>query len=114
MKTTSFSLPVEKKKKVRVVPGGESRRRVDGSGTAPDVGVPLTDQFPPDLPNVREAVVSEEGRRRAEDDGTEANDESEIISVGGPLSLVGGCESEGVTSEEAVERTGLISETEGL
>ena len=33
------------------------------------------------------------------------------MSVGGPLSIVGG-ESEGVTFEEAVGRAGLISETE--
>ena len=31
-----------------------------------------------------------------EDEGTEADDESEIISVRGPLSVVGGCQSEGV------------------
>ena len=61
---------------------------------------------------MREAVVSEEARRRVEDEGTEADDESEIISVGGPLLIVGGCESEGVTFEEAVGRGGLISETE--
>ena len=66
----------------------------------------------PDLPIVREAVVSEEARRRVEDEGTEAGDESEIISVGGPMSLVGGCESEGVTFEQEVGRAGLISETE--
>ena len=56
--------------------------------------------------------MSEEARRRGEDEGTEAGDESEIISVGGPPSIVGGCESEGVTFEEAVGRGGLISETE--
>ena len=50
-------------------------------------------------------------RRRVDDEGTEAVDESVIISLGGPLSIVGG-ESEGVTYEEAVGRTGLISETE--
>ena len=62
---------------------------------------------------MREAVVrSGEVRRRVDDEGTEADDESEIISVGGPLSIVGGCESEGVTFEEAVGRAGLISETE--
>ena len=32
--------------------------------------------------------------------------------MGGSLSIVGGCESEGVTFEEAVGRAGLISETE--
>ena len=58
-----------------------------------------------------EAVVSEEARRRVEDEGTEADDESEIISVGRPLSNAVG-ESEGVTFEEAVGRSGLISETE--
>ena len=102
----------EKKKKSRVVVGGESSPRVHSSGAAPDVGVPLEDQLNPDPPIVREAVVSEEARRRVEDEGTEVDDESEIISVGGPLSIVGGCESEGVTFEEAVGRAGLISETE--
>ena len=60
---------------------------------------------------MREAVLSSGGvKRRVDDEGTEADDESEIISVGGPLSIVGG-ESEGVTFEEAVGRAGLISET---
>ena len=106
-------MPDEKKKKnrSRVVVEGESSRRVEGSGAAPDVDVSPYDQFPPDPPIVREAVVSEEARRRVEDEGTEAADESEIISVSGPLSIVGG-ESEGVTFEEAVGRAGLISETE--
>ena len=66
----------------------------------------------PDLSIVCEAVENEEARRRVDDEGTEVDDESEIISVGGPLSIVGGCESEGVTFEEAVARAGLISETE--
>ena len=93
--------------------GGESSRRVEGSGAAPDVVVSPYDQFPPDPPIVREAVISSgDARRRVEDEGTEADDESEIISVGGPVSLVGGCESEGVTFEEAVGRAGFISETE--
>ena len=62
---------------------------------------------------MREAVGSSGYvRRRVDDEGTEADDESEIISVGGPLSIVGGCESEGVTFEEAVGRASLISETE--
>ena len=52
-----------------------------------------------------------DARRRADDEGTEADDESEIISVVGPLSIVGG-ESEGVTFEETVGRAGLNSETE--
>ena len=102
----------KKKKKSRAVVGGESSRHVEGSGAAPDVGVSPFDQFPPDPPIVREAVVSEEARRQVEDEGTEVDDESEIISVGGPLSIVGGCESEGLNFEEAVGRAGLISETE--
>ena len=36
----------EKKKKSRVVLGGDSSRRVEGSGAAPDVGVSLDDHFP--------------------------------------------------------------------
>ena len=60
---------------------------------------------------MREAVGSEEAMRRVEDEGTEADDESDIISVGGPLSIYGG-ESEEVTFEEAVGRAGLISGTE--
>ena len=92
---------------------GESSRHMEGSGAAPDVVVSLYDQFPPGPPIVREAVVSiGDAGRRVDDEGTEADDESEIISVGGPLSIVGGCESEGVTFEEAVGRAGLISETD--
>ena len=61
---------------------------------------------------MREAVVSSrETRIKVEDEGTEADDESEIISVGGPLSIVG-AESEGVTFEKAVGSAGFISETE--
>ena len=56
-------------------------------------------------------MSSGDARRRVEDEGTEADDESEIISVGGPLSIIGG-ESEGVTFEEADRRAGLISESE--
>ena len=37
-------MPDEKKR--RVVVGGESSRRVEGSGASPDVGVPHIDQFP--------------------------------------------------------------------
>ena len=62
---------------------------------------------------MREAVGSSgDVRRRVDDQGTEADDESEIISVGGHLSIFGGCESEEVTFDEAVGRAGLISETE--
>ena len=82
---------------------------MEGSGAAINVGVSPDDQFPPDPPIVREAVVSSgEARRRVEDEGAEADDESEIISVGGPVSFVGG-ESKGVTFEEAVGKAGLIS-----
>ena len=91
---TSFIMLDEKKKKKksRVVVGGGSSRHVEGSGAAPDVVVSPYDQFPPDPPIVREAVVSSgDVRRRVEDEGTEADEESEIISVGGSLSIVGGC-----------------------
>ena len=92
---------------------GEGSCHVESSGAAPDAVVSPFDQFPPDSPIVREAVGSSaDVRRRVDDEGTEADDESEIISVGGPLSIVGGWESEGVTLEEAVGRAGLISETE--
>ena len=100
-------------KKSRVVVRGEGSCRVESSGAAADVFVCPFDQFPPDPPIVREAVGSSgDVRRRRDDEGKEADDESEIISVGGLLSIVGGCESEGVTFEEAVGRAGLISETE--
>ena len=103
----------KKMKKGRVVVRGESSHPVESSGAAPDVNMSPVDQFPPDPPIVREAVGgSADVRRRVDDEGTEADDESEIISVGGPLSIVGGCESEGVTFEEAVGKAGLISETE--
>ena len=100
-------------KKSRVVVRGEGSCHVESSGAAPDVVVFPFGQFPPDSPSVREAVGSSgDVRRQVYDEGTEADDESEIISVGGPLSIVGGCESEGVTFEEAVGRAGLVSETE--
>ena len=103
----------KKMKKSRVVVRGESSRPVESSGAAPDVNVSPVDQFPPDLPIVREAVGrTGDVTRPVDDEGTEADDESEIISVGGPLSIVGGCELEGVTFVEAVGRAGLISETE--
>ena len=93
-----------KKKKSRVIVRDESCRLLD-------VSVSPVGQFSPDPPIVREAVGgSEHVRRRVDDEGTEADDESEIISVGGPLSIV--CESEGVTFEEAIGRAGLISETD--
>ena len=56
---------------------------------------------------------SEETRRRVDDEGIEADDESEIISMGGPVSFAVG-ESEGVTFEEAVGRAGLVSETKNM
>ena len=112
LKALSFIMPDERKRKVRIVVEGESSRHLDGSGATPEVGVPFFDQFPPDLPIVHEAVVRQEVRSRVEDEGTKVDDESEIISVGGPQSIVGACESESVTFEEAVGRAGLISETE--
>ena len=102
----------EKMKKSRVIVRGEGSCHLESSGAAPDVSVSPFDQFPPDPPIVSEAVASSgDVRRRVDDEGTEADDESEIISMSGPLSIVGGCESEGITFEEAVGRAGLISET---
>ena len=46
-----------------------------------------------------------------EDESTEADDESEIISVHGPLSFLW-CDSEGVTFEQAIGRAGPVSETD--
>ena len=111
----SFIMVDEKKKtkKSRVVVRGEGSCHVESSGAAPDAVVSPFGQFPPDLPIVREAVGSSgDMRRRVDYEGTEADDESKIISVGGPLSIVGGFESERVTFEEAGGRVGLISETE--
>ena len=100
-----------KKKKSRVIVSDESFRQLESSGAAPDVSVSPVGQFFPDPPIVREAIGgSEDVRGRVDNEGTEADDESEIISVGGPLSIV--CESEGVTFEEAVGRAEVISETD--
>ena len=101
-----------KKMKSRVVVAGESSRRVEGSGAAPDVGVSLDDQFPliSSLYVMLLWVKRREGewKTRAE----RLTTCPEVTSVGAPLSIVGGCESEGVTLVEAVGRAGLISETE--
>ena len=88
-------MPDGRKKKVKVVVVGESSRHLHGSGATPDVRVPLIDQFCPISPLcMRQLLVKrrggEEARRRFEDEGTEVNDESEIISVRGPLSLLVG------------------------
>ena len=66
----------------------------------------------PDLPILREAAVDEEAIGRVEVEVPEADGESEVVSVGGPSSNLAGCESESVTFEEAVGRSGLISETD--
>ena len=51
-----------KKERVRFVVGGERSRHVDDSEAAPNVGVPITCQFPL-LPILNEPVVGEEARR---------------------------------------------------
>ena len=111
--SASFIMSDEKKNESRVVVRCENSLRVEGSGAAPDVEVSLNNQLSPDPPPiVREAVMSSgDARRRVEDEGTEADNESEIISVVGPLSIVGG-ELEGVTFEEAVGKASPIAETE--
>ena len=95
-------MPDEKNRKVRVVVGGESSRHVDGSWAAPEVGLPLIDPLPLISPLCMRLMLV---KRRWDK-------ESEIVSVGVPLSIVGGCESEDVTFQEAIGRPGLISETE--
>ena len=54
----------KKKKKSQVVVGGGSSRHVEDSGAAPDVVVSPYDQFAPDPPIAREAVVSSGDMRR--------------------------------------------------
>ena len=105
-------MPDERKRKLNVVVGRESCRHVNSSEAVPEIGEPLIVQFPLHLPIVHEAVVGEGARSQVEDEGTEADSDSEIRSVDGPLSIVGGCESEGITFQEAVGRAGLISVTE--
>ena len=74
---------LQKKKKSQVVVRGESSRRLESSGAVPDVSVSPFDQFPPDPPIGPEAVGrTGDVRRPVDDEGTEADDESEIISVG--------------------------------
>ena len=64
-------------KKSRVVLRGEGSFHVESSGPAPDVVVFPFGQFPPDPPIVHEAVGSSgDVRRRVDDEGTEAVDES--------------------------------------
>ena len=106
--TTSIT-SVERKKVERVVKEGGSCALVDRSGTAPDVpGVPLIDQMPPDFSMLQEAVDDEEAMRQVENEAMKTDDESEIVSVGGPLSIVARCESEGNTFEEAIGKAGLV------
>ena len=85
---------------------GESSRRVEGSGPVPDVGVSLDDQFPPDPPIMREAVVSSgDANRRVDNEGTEADDKSEVISVGVDLCqlLVGASRRESLLRRQSGE-----------
>ena len=46
--------------------------------------------------------------RRLEDEGREADKQSEIISVSGLLSIVAGCEAEGVFFKEFFGRASLV------
>ena len=87
-------MSVGRKEKEKVVLGDNRSNHTDDSKAAPDFEVLLTDKFPPDLPILQKAVSDEEVRRRVEDEGTQANDESEVIPVGALLSIVG-CESQG-------------------
>ena len=91
----------------RVVVGDERSIHMNDSGASPDIEVPHTDQLPSDTPILQKAVSDEEKRRRGEDEGTEADDESDVTSVHEPFSFIR-CESEGVTFEEAIGRGGLF------
>ena len=66
----------------------------------------------PDLSFLHEAASDEEARTRVKYEGTEADDDSKIISIGGPFSNVVTCESESVTFEEVLWRPGFIPESE--
>ena len=98
LKATSLIMPDEKEGKRRLL--WEARVVM---WTVPEQPRTLECPYrsvPPDLPILHEAIVGEEARRRVADEGTE------------PLSVVGRCELESVTFEEAAGRAGLISETE--
>ena len=111
LKATSFIMPDERRMKVKVAVGGGSSRHVDGSGAAAEVGVPLFDQFPLISPLCMRLLLV---KRRGGEWKTRARRlmAKQKLSVGGPLWIVGGCESEGVIFEEAVGRAGIIPETE--
>ena len=59
LEATSFIMSDERENRVKVVMGGQSSRHVDDCGAVPEVGVPLTGQFLPDLFILHEAVVDE-------------------------------------------------------
>ena len=71
----------------------------------------LSGQFSPEHRIFFEAVV-EKANAKGDEERTEADDESEIISVVGPFSNVVGCESQGVIFAEATGQTGHLSETD--
>ena len=64
----------------------------------------------PDLSYFQEAVTDEEANRWLEDEGTEADDVSEIIFSGGSVSIFE-CELDGDTFDEVIGGVGLILET---
>ena len=111
LKATSFIMPDERKRNVKVVVGGEISRHIDVSGEAPTLEYPLLVNSAW-YPHCSRGYCWWRGRRQLEGERTGADDESEIISVVGPQSNVGGCESEGVIFEEAVGRLGLILQAE--
>ena len=74
-------MPDERKRKVKIGVGGESRRHADGFESALNNGVPPIGPLHLDLTVVHEVVVGKKARRQVEDEGTEADDESEVISV---------------------------------
>ena len=85
---------------------------MDRSGAGPEPpGVPISDHLHHHLPVLYDVVSNEDTIESFEDEGTDADDVSEIISVGGSLSTFVRCASEGVTVEEVIEGIGLISDT---
>ena len=57
LRATSFIMSDERKKRVKVVLGGECSRHVADSGGAQESGVPFTDQFPPTSPFYMKLLV---------------------------------------------------------
>ena len=110
---TLFNRHDERKKNQKVAVKGGSKAHVLRSGSVPDfLGASLGDQYPLDLPMLHEAVGEVGAMSRVEEEGTEPDEESEIVSSDGHFPNVVGCQTEGVIFEEAIGRARLLSETD--